>query len=894
MKKILIFSLFILSFALFAVGCDNLPEQGGDKSSDSYKKTEITLNAVTGELGDFSLVAPVSGAEEMYLPSFSWTASQNAATYELELCSSESFATDSAVYVKKTGIISTEFTLTSAIKEKNAYYFWRVTAVNSQSRKTSAVGNFYYKADEREIEFDVNYADEWSVHEQGSNATVSVENGDFFGNGKNSLVVGFVEEDVKRGIPSSDGWIVVTHSQETEMYGVDAFYFNFYYSGNDSDIFLRVVDEDNEYWHARIKLANNAKQTVIIKFEDFELRTKGGTTIANQVFDYNYIKYVELVFEKSFGDGVAMISDLKAVKYDNYRYLFIDEFNFNDVSKDRVILDNYNFGTEYSDDGKAVTYSFSKTANEQNATGINGYGFVKFPIEKLLVNGDCFLMNIGYTGALNSVTVLVRIIEEDGDRWVYRQKLSTLPESGKLVVPYMAFTLSEYQGDGSRQFYYVKQLQLGLEGAYATGSITVSDIKVAYMAEEVEGLYRSEIGDNGVIDDFNGYTNNVEAYYKWMLSDTNKDEAISIEKDLAFGSGNACGKLGYKADMGQAMYGTAFDSPKKYYNAVSFWAMDRSVKSDNAAFNYLSDVSAQMIVALYVNTGEEYHAVINSVDKYWTEYTISFDDFTLSEGFYGDVTPLTSENVVAIRLGFQYYYYAKYGEQLLPYPVYVSSNFVYVDNIGFTVAEESSERELMKKLVPSAENDKICVVADFDEDTEETFAVKGEKGYEYESVALSTTTATGSGNSAKMNYRGNSDSVAYGINTVIDESVSANSIKVLIKGDGKATVYINVYMVFAGAAYKYRATLTQVSEEWTVYTIGFDNFEKIEGSGSVALSRSKVRYITKITFGMVNSSDGELSCIYVDKITLDGTIDDRQGGTTRFEREQYVEGGEQI
>ena len=145
-----------------------------------------------------------------------------------------------------------------------------------------------------------------------------------------------------------------------------------------------------------------------------------------------------------------------------------------------------------------------------------------------------------------------------------------------------------------------------------------------------------------------------------------------------------------------------------------------------------------------------------------------------------------------------------------------------------------------------------------------------------------------------MNYRGNSDSVAYGINTVIDESVSANSIKVLIKGDGKATVYINVYMVFAGAAYKYRATLTQVSEEWTVYTIGFDNFEKIEGSGSVALSRSKVRYITKITFGMVNSSDGELSCIYVDKITLDGTVDDRQGGTTRFEREQYVEGGEQI
>ena len=875
-KKIILALTVLLGVFCFVVGCDQIGA------------TNVTVTKQTGAIGAFELTTPAAGESVYALPVFKWTAAQNADTYEFEIASSEEFSqTYDSVYVKKTGITDTQITLTSTIKEKNARYYWRVTAVNADGKKQSATADFYLAADEREILFDVNYADEWKVHEQGSNATISVDDSDFFGNGKNSLVVSFVEEDTKRGIPMSDGWIVVTHSQETEMYGVDAFYFNFYYSGNDADVFLRVVDEDNEYWHAQIKLANNAKQTVIIKFDDFELRTKGGTTIANQVFDYNYIKYVELVFEKSFGDGVAMISDLRAINYHNYGHLFIDEFDFSKFDGEALSDENYNFDKTISQDGSGMTYAFSGSANDKNERGINGYGFVKYPINKLLVGGDAFEFDLSFTGDVSKGNVLIRIIEEDGDRWVYRQRLSLLTGgSGHLVVPYMAFTLSEYHGDGSRQFYYVKQLQLGIESVYSTGSVTIGNMKVTSLKDEIADLYISEVDDNGVIDDFNGYKGDVELYYKWMLSDTNKDEAMAIEKSLAFGTDNICAKLGYKADMGQASYATTFASPAENYTAVSLWAMDRSLKSDEAVFNYIDEVTPQMIVALYVSTGEEYHTTVDKISKSWTEYTLAFSDFTLAEGYFGQVTPLAAENIVAIRIGFQYYYYAKNGSAMVPHPTYISGNYVYVDNVRFTADTESGVTELAHKLKPSEDDPNVCVIETFDDATADMLPIKGEKGYEYESVTLSDDTASGEGKSVKLSYQGNQNSPSYGINMIIDGSVTATAVKILMKGDGKSTVYINVFMDYAGTTYKYRATITNVAAEWTVYTIGFDNFTKEEGTGNVALSPSRAKYITKITIGIYNNKDSEMTYIYIDGMALDNSVSGAQG-VTQFKKEKY-------
>ncbi|MBP5686171.1 MAG: hypothetical protein J6W87_00125, partial [Clostridia bacterium] len=217
LRKILISATALIGALCFLAAC------GKGKDREGLTEYQVTFEKHVGAIGEITLLSPTDGESVYSLPTFLWNAADNADTYEFEICSSENFSQqDDKIYVKKTGITEPRYQLFSGIKEKNADYFWRVTAVNGDMRKKSDTGVFYLAADEKEILFDVNYADEWTVHEQGSNATVSVDNGDFFGNGKNSLVVSFVEEDTKQGIPSSDGWIVVTRSQETEMYGVDA------------------------------------------------------------------------------------------------------------------------------------------------------------------------------------------------------------------------------------------------------------------------------------------------------------------------------------------------------------------------------------------------------------------------------------------------------------------------------------------------------------------------------------------------------------------------------------------------------------------------------------------------------------------------------------------------
>ena len=313
-RKVLLFVICLTIFLLALAACAS--------KTKNLSENTFSLSSLKGEIGAFSAVSPKEDMITLTVPEFSWSQAANAETYTLEVASSDDFDIEDPYYLKKTGIIETHFSVAAALKLKNKTYYWRVYAVNADTERlfSDEVQTFYYKANEQEeVEIDIGYVDDWTVHKDGSKATLGIDKKNFFGNEKekDSLTVTFEEEDTNRGegYEDTDGWIVVTKSEEVELYGVDAFYFNFYYAGNDSEIYFRVVDEDNEYWHAPIKLANNAKQTIIIRFDEFTLRTKGGTPIQNQVFNYNYIKSFELVFEKSFGDGVAYFSDLRAINY---------------------------------------------------------------------------------------------------------------------------------------------------------------------------------------------------------------------------------------------------------------------------------------------------------------------------------------------------------------------------------------------------------------------------------------------------------------------------------------------------------------------------------------------------------------------------------------------------
>ncbi len=58
---------------------------------------------------------------------------------------------------------------------------------------------------------------------------------------------------------------------------------------------------------------------------------------------------------------------------------------------------------------------------------------------------------------------------------------------------------------------------------------------------------------------------------------------------------------------------------------------------------------------------------------------------------------------------------------------------------------------------------------------------------------------------------------------------------------------------------------------WVKYTIGFSNFVKVEGNGDISLSSSIVPNIQKITFGIKNYSDYNLSYFYLDNLCLSTT-----------------------
>lgn len=811
----------------------------------------VNLSGKSGKIGNFELLTPTDEQSVTYLPTFSWQAAENADTYTIELCSDEQFSQkDSATYVKKTGVTSTNFTFSCNLQQKDVAYYWRVTAQNSEGNKLAKSGSFYFASIKGEVAFPIEYAEDWSVHKEGSQATLSINRDDFFGNGKPSLGISFTSQDTKRGNELSDGWVVVTQSKEVDLYGVNAFYFNFYYSGDDAEVYFRVMDNDNEYWHAPVKVAKNAKQTVIVKFSDFELRTKSGTTIANREFDYNHIRYVELVYEKAFGDGVTYISDIRAIDFNDYSDLFLSVFDFDQLSGEYA-FDSYDFDVWTAQ--STIRLTFGKDINKV------GYGFVRIPVGKLLAGGDAFAFSVDASKLSSSSNVLVRVVEEDGDRWMYKQSAQTIAATeGKIIVPFKAFTLSEANGDGARQFSYLAQLQLGVNYVYSAGEVTISDIQVVTLADVVDDLYQGKVDENGVVDDFSDYACAAEVYRVWQNSVENKDEAMALGSTYAASGNGQYLELAYKTDMYPAVYGVTFNSVGGF-DALSIDLKDMSVRSSEPIFDYLSSVSPYCKITVYVRREAEtetfgYNPGQISAD--WTRYKISFADFVRDEGFYGELMPFTSQDVVGVSVQFWYFYLTESGKAS---PQYRSSQKVLADNVAFAVGQ-TEIAPLAHKLKPSETNPNECVV---DDGITSDWLDFGKQDYASLSKTYSGT---------KMAYKGNAASVSYRLNCQFDSSVDfARAVVLDVDGDGKATMYVNIIMLSGDTTYKLRAQV-KLNAGSHRYTIGFNNFVQVEplGGAQIILSKRSVDKIIAISIGLVNYSDNEPSSVVMQRIILSG------------------------
>ena len=827
-----------------------------------------------GVLGNFNLVAPSNDSIVNEQPTFTWTRSENAVSYTLEVCSSETFdnSSSSIVYAKESNISSTSFKLSASLRLKNISYFWRVTAVNDYNSKTvgkskvSEVRKFFYKVESSgEIEIPVGEAGDWALHKVGSVADIAIDHNDFFGIGQqDSLKITFEKENTNQGPGHelSDGWIVVQKAVEQDFYGTDAFYCYFYYMGHQSTILIRIIDQDGELWYKQIKFTQDARQLVLLRFDEFTLRTKD-TIVQNEIFNYEHIQAIEVCFEKTFGDGCCVVSGMKAVNYDNYKDWFISKLDFNLIPLDKWVYESYNFAKNVSEDGSELELTYTGSISSV------GYGFAKIPLNRYFADGNAIKVKVKYTG-YKAKNAIIRIYEPDKDRWSHSQPFSTLTEGEfkELTIPFMAFGQSSIS-EGKRQFYSIENLQFGLEGCSGAGTLTFKDFEIVTLPSVSENP--KVVENDGVIEDFDSYEIRLEAYERWETSFDNKDEGIFIssEDKIYDGVNVNCGQFTYKADMEMATYDIYTDVQVEGLNAIKFWIKDASIPSTSAPFSGYTgdDVAPLVLIQIALKDGRWYRYEIEKAPRVWTEYVIPFTDFKFYSGNSFETNPLESQNVANFAFGMQYFYmYQGKG-----YPTYSQNNPVFMDSIMFASATETSITPLETAL--HEDEDGITLVDNFNYQNDVALKQRwfGLNGLEYENYELSDdVTSEGDEHSVKFDYK-NATSPSYAHYPTISSDVKAKALILDIKGDGVATIYINLYVRAGTSLLQYRHTITNPDSSWNRYVIGFGeaNFTKISTGGSV-LNETSMQSLQRLSFGIVKNTDTDtVSSIYVDNIKFD-------------------------
>ena len=144
----------------------------------------------------------------------------------------------------------------------------------------------------------------------------------------------------------------------------------------------------------------------------------------------------------------------------------------------------------------------------------------------------------------------------------------------------------------------------------------------------------------------------------------------------------------------------------------------------------------------------------------------------------------------------------------------------------------------------------------------------GIRDYEYENITLSNDVSSeGGSHSMQLDYVKGSDSPAYAIFPTIKEGTRCKAIQLDIKGDGVATIYVNLYINAGNDTYnQYRATISDKFNTWTRYVIGIGSSNFAQQNTKVYLNDTALVNLQKITFGMSGGGGGTTSSIYVDNI----------------------------
>ena len=865
MKKRL---LSLLVLPLLLAGCG---------SSDEFNSVSVDNPIKSGAIGDFNLLTPKNDFKTNTGFTFTWEEASNASSYSIEISGDEHFYNDKdAIYVKENNISLPKFDLNYTLPKKDITYYWRVTALNKDSSKKckQEYGTFFYESTKvGEIPIEIEDAQDWAVHKEGSAATVSVERDNFFGNNKNSLKISFKKEDTGTGPVSRIGWIVITKTEDRELYGTDAFYMNFYYSGHDSTILIRVLDYDGEYWHNQVKISNNSKQTVLMKYSDFSLRTSGGN-VFNREFDWFHIRYFEIVFEKTFGDGICMLSDIKAVNFDDYSDMFVKKVNFKSTDPKDWTYENHDFTKTISEDGSEITLGYA---------GGWGYAFQNINLYKFLAEGDALRMKVKYTGTGANAMFYFRVLEEDKDRWQFKTPFSyfVADDYKELVIPLKSLQRTQnMSGDGAKQLSFIQKFNVGFADNYTAGTISIKDLEVISILPDVITDRTRVIASDGVIENFNNYNIYTEMYYYWEQSLENKDEAMKLDTIHKTGgnSNKYCAEFDYKADLGQATYQLYMNTEAvSGKNAFQINLKDATPRPEGSAYDHLSDdkIAAKMTIQLTMDSGEWYRYTIDAVKKEWSNYTIPFGKFTLvnKADLINEPVPLACNHIIHIGFALEYEFKDADGKKA---PTYATANPVFMDNIAFvsTESKDVTSPEIPWSIKPDSgdPDPQRATIDTFESVTAENLFDYWSYAKEHEANLMELSTeksAQGGEKSLKMRYKG-SDSVSYERITPFAQSVQAYGLGIDIKADTKATIYINLNYRNGEKIIKFRYTIAPAkyasSDSWYHYEIGFANFKDVDNSKNT-ISYKYMWQIETISFGITNSTDEE-SNIYVDNIRV--------------------------
>ena len=243
------------------------------------------------------------------------------------------------------------------------------------------------------------------------------------------------------------------------------------------------------------------------------------------------------------------------------------------------------------------------------------------------------------------------------------------------------------------------------------------------------------------------------------------------------------------------------------------------------------------------------------------------EDFFLENGasLFDEPQPLTANKIIHMAFGFKYLFYDQDGNHV---PTYAIANPVYLDEIRFANAQETSIVELGGSIKEDEDNpDRITVetMEDYEVDDDIFEFWSYATALDYNSMTIgSDVSSIGGSKSMKMHYKG-SNSVSYSRSTVFAKSVAAKGFSIDIKGDGVVgTIYLNLNWRSGANLLKMRYALNGAYDVWTHYEIGLELFKDVGGT-SKTMTQNDVRDIESVSFGIVNS-DGSESDIYVDNI----------------------------